>query len=175
MLKLAGVLGLALLAAAPQAEASCIETNKVKAHIQADVVFEGVALDGPTVPHGDTEILTSPMSFRVTRYVKGDGPPVVKVHGGTPPPLGPGDPVGPFSTNLLPVEAGQTWRIYGDGSPDGIVRASSCTSYRVGAPEPFDRLGPTGRQIAVLALGISGALWAIFLARALARRLGRRG
>lgn len=163
-----------VLGPAGPAGASCLSTNKIKAHIQADVVFDGVALEGPTVPHGDQEILTSPISFRVTTYLKGEGPPVVKVDGGTPPPLEPGQPVGPFRTTLLAARPGQAWRIYGAGSPAGVLSASSCTSYRVGGEEPFERLGPTGGQIALLAVGISAGLWAIFLARYFVWRRGRR-
>lgn len=157
------------LAPVPTA-ASCAPKNKITAHIRADVVFEGVAQAGPTA--GDRAALASPVTFTDVEYRKGSGPATARVDVGTGPLPSPGASVtGPVSSNRIEPAAGQRWRIYARGNPGEVLQTSACDgSYRVGGPEPFESAGPSGSQIAFLALAISAALWAIFLFRWLASR-----
>ena len=68
------VVVLVLVGAGP-ARASCAALSDAEQRGLADVVFEGVALDGKT----ETGTLVSPARFRVDRYLKGAGPEVVQV------------------------------------------------------------------------------------------------
>ncbi len=63
-----------LVAAAPAAHASCVSGSE--SIDSADTAFEGVAKPGPASPDG---ALLSPARFKVTRWVKGDGPAEVEV------------------------------------------------------------------------------------------------
>ena len=72
---------IALLAAAvtavvlaASAQASCIPSTTAENRARASVVFVGVALEGPTP--------TGVQRLRVTRYLKGSGPAVVRVSTG---------------------------------------------------------------------------------------------
>lgn len=72
LLYMSGLLG--LVAAAPVAEASCV--SGLESIGSVDTAFEGVAMSGPVSPDGT---LLSPARFKVTRWVKGDGPAEVDV------------------------------------------------------------------------------------------------
>jgi hypothetical protein len=69
LLILASLTASALLASA--AQASCIPMTAAQQRARADVIFNGRALEGPTA--------TGIQRFRVTRYLKGRGPRIVRV------------------------------------------------------------------------------------------------
>ena len=60
---------------ASAASASCIRTTVAEQRARADVIFDGRALDGPTA--------TGIQRFRVSGYIKGRGPAIVRVQTGT--------------------------------------------------------------------------------------------
>src|SRR5438093_11515465 len=96
------VFGLVVLSSAPAAFGSCVCRSTEQQAAQADVIFDGDALEGPTE--------TGVQRFRVRRYLKGAGPAVVRVAAGVT-----RHPDGSGSTTSVSVEAaaGETWRIYG--------------------------------------------------------------
>jgi hypothetical protein len=81
---------------------------------QAAVIFDGVALEGPTA--------TGIQRFRVVRYGKGSGPQTVRVNTGYK--------KGPSGTTVtsvsLVVHRGERWRIYGQGSARKVVSTNVC-------------------------------------------------
>lgn len=114
------VLALAVAAVvASAARASCIQTTPAQQRAAADVIFDGVALEGPTA--------TGVQRFRVLRYRKGHGPTVVRVQTGT---IRRADGTGSTTSVALFVRRGERWRIYGDGSPRRILRTNLCAGSR---------------------------------------------
>jgi LPXTG-motif cell wall-anchored protein len=113
----AAVVGLVL---APSAYSSCVKMTPKEQSELAEVVFEGVALTGPAVDG----VLVTPAHFRITRYLKGDGPDVRLVatalrrsaHGS----------IGHLSVGILPG-AGQHWRIFGANTRGGVLGTSICS------------------------------------------------
>jgi hypothetical protein len=74
----------------------------------ARLVFEGRMLRGATVDLGDHRLLLSPARIKVTRYLKGRGPRIVRVQTGlTANHRG----VSESGEGILPA-AGQRWRIF---------------------------------------------------------------
>src|SRR5215208_6779020 len=112
-----GVLVAALVAAAfpAVARASCIPMTSAEQRERADVIFEGIALDNPTS--------TGVQRFRVTRYLKGTGPNVLRVATGEIRRPGGGGIVTSVSLHVL---RGQKWRIFGRGSSARVLRTSVC-------------------------------------------------
>lgn len=91
---------------------------------RADVIFDGVAMEGPTA--------TGVQRFRVSRYLKGGGPRVVRVRTGV---IRRPDGTGSITSVSVLAERGQRWRIYARGSPRGVLRTSVCDgSRRLAAP-----------------------------------------
>jgi hypothetical protein len=107
----------ATLAAA--AEASCIAMSPAEQRARADVIFDGVALEGATP--------TGVQRFRVTRYRKGHGPQLVRVRTGN---IRRADGSGSVTSVSLVVERGQRWRIFARGSPRQVVRTTLCDGSR---------------------------------------------
>ena len=101
------------------AEASCAETSPAKQRALADVIFDGVALEGPTA--------TGVQRFRVTRYLKGRGPKVVRVQTGI---AQRADGSGWVTSGAILVRRGDRWRIFARGSPRGVLRTSICDGSR---------------------------------------------
>jgi hypothetical protein len=89
----------------------------------ADVVFDAVALDGPTASGVER--------FRVVRYVKSSGPDIARVRTGrTRMPGGGGSTT---SVSIAPAP-GETWRIYAQSRADGTVATNQCLgSHRLAA------------------------------------------
>ena len=83
------------------------------------MIFDGVALDGPTA--------TGIQRFRVTRYFKGSGPRVVRVATGY---VRRPDGSGTVTSVSLLVKRGERWRIFGQGSPRNVVRTTVCDGSR---------------------------------------------
>lgn len=149
-----------VLAAAPAAFASCIPLTEAQQTADAQVIFEGVALDGPR----SGEQLVSPVGFRVTRYLKGSGPEVVRVEAGVH--RAPDGTFAVTSVDILP-KPGEAWRIYGQGAAEsgaGIIATSQCAGSRLlraaglrEPPPPADGRAATGAGTGVWALaGVAG-------------------
>jgi hypothetical protein len=85
----------------------------------ADVIFDGVALEGATA--------TGVQRFLVTRYLKGRGPRVVRVDTGT---IRRADGSGSVTSVSVVAARGQRWRIYARGSPRKVLRTSVCDGSR---------------------------------------------
>jgi hypothetical protein len=95
------VVWLVVLVLAASAAASCIPMTAAQQRARADVIFDGVALDGITA--------TGIERFRVTRYRKGTGPRIVRVRTGRK--LFPNG-TGTITSVSINAARGQTWRIF---------------------------------------------------------------
>lgn len=107
----------AILATA--ARASCIPMSPVEQRARADVIFDGVAVQGPTA--------TGVQRFRVTRYLKGSGPRVVRVQTGY---VRRADGSGSVTSVSVVAAKGQRWRIFARGSARKVLRTSICDGSR---------------------------------------------
>src|SRR5688572_28197212 len=97
----AAALAVAALATVAPAYGSCVPTTEREQFERATVVFDGVALEGPTA--------SGVQQFRVDRYVKGDGADTVPVSTGvgrSP------DGTGWTTSVAIDVAAGDRWRIF---------------------------------------------------------------
>jgi hypothetical protein len=100
------------------AYASCMPMTAAQQRAQADVIFDGVALEGPTA--------TGIQRFRVTRYLKGSGPTVVRVSTGYK-----RGSNGTSTTSVsIVVRRGQKWRIFGIGSARKVLGTNVCLGSR---------------------------------------------
>ena len=135
MARAAAVLALVtavVFAGARPARASCVAMSDAEQRARASVIFEGVALRGDTA----NGALLSPAHFQVARYLKGSGADVVKVPTGL---SASGTLVRATSTGIT-VRPGERWRIYGQRSPDAMVKTSVCAG--------SERLGRTNEPVA---------------------------
>lgn len=114
-------LGLVLFAATivASATASCIFLTAAQKRAQADVIVNGIALEGPTA--------TGIQRFRVTRYLKGRGPEVVRVNTGY---VRRADGTGSVTSVSLLVKKGQRWRIFATGSARKVLQTNVCIGSR---------------------------------------------
>jgi hypothetical protein len=110
---------LAALVLASSAYASCIPLTPAQQRARAHVIFDGVALDNPTA--------TGIQRFRVTRYLKGRGPRVVRVSTGH---IRRADGSGSVTSVSILVARGERWRIFGQGSAWRVLRTSVCAGSR---------------------------------------------
>ena len=120
--RLSGATVAALVTAAlsaSAAHASCVPTVAADQRARADVIFDGIAIDGPTA--------TGVQRFRVIRYVKGNGPRVVRVNTGT---TRRADGSGSVTSVSILVKRGERWRIFAEGSPRKVLRTSVCAGSR---------------------------------------------
>jgi hypothetical protein len=157
-----------LLADAAPAVASCIPLTRAEQLARADVVFAGVALEGPTK--------SGRQRFRVEEYTKGGGPRVVHVATGI---SDDGDGSGTITSVSIRAEAGERWRIYGrrTGSTletsvcDGSVRLAAAPAGG-DAPEDADAAAASddGRRTEAAVLA-GGAFVLLALAVVAVRRL----
>ena len=100
---------------AASAQASCIPSTAAENRARASVVFDGVALEGATP--------TGVQRFRVTRYLKGSGPAVVRVNTGH---IRRADGTRTFSSVSLMVKRSERWRIYARGAATSILQSNMC-------------------------------------------------
>jgi len=107
----------AVLASA--AQASCVPMTAAQQRARADVIFDGVALEGATA--------TGVQRFRVSRYLKGRGPRVVRVNTGQ---IRRADGTGMITSVSIDVTRGQRWRIFARGSARKVLLTSSCDGSR---------------------------------------------
>ena len=108
-----------LLIFASAAQASCIVTTAAEQRARAQVIFDGVALEGPTA--------TGVQRFRVTRYRKGAGPRIVRVQTGT---IRRADGTGSTTSVSLFVKRGERWRIFARGSASRVLKTTLCDGSR---------------------------------------------
>jgi hypothetical protein len=118
-MRLALAIAIAALVGTSAAEASCIAQTPAQQRARADVVFDGVALDGPTA--------TGIQRFRVSRYRKGRGPAVVRVQTGN---RVFADGSGSVTSVSIVVHKGQRWRIFGRGSAKRVLQTNICDGSR---------------------------------------------
>ena len=104
---------------APAAHASCIRMTAAEQRARADVVFDGVALEGPTA--------TGVQRFRVSRYSKGRGPTVVRVNTGT---IRRADGTTTVTSVSIVAKRGERWRIFARGVATRVLRSSLCDGSR---------------------------------------------
>jgi hypothetical protein len=107
------------LVLASSAAASCIPMTAAQQRARADLIFDGVALDGPTASGIER--------FRVIRYRKGSGPRIVRVRTGRRL-----FPNGSGVTTSVSIDAarGQTWRIYARRIRRGLFETTVCDGSR---------------------------------------------
>ena len=117
LLLTASVIAVAVLAAA--AQASCVPTTAAQQRARANVIFDGIALEGPTP--------TGVQRFRVSRYIKGSGPHVVRVSTGHTKRAG---GTGTITSVSIDVKRGERWRIFARGSARKVLRTSVCDGSR---------------------------------------------
>lgn len=104
---------------APRAEASCVPLTAAQKRAAADAIFDGVALEGPTA--------SGVQRFRVSRYLKGSGPRIVRVDTGF---KRRADGTGSITSISLYVRRGERWRIFADGSTSKILTSNQCAGSR---------------------------------------------
>ena len=109
----------ALLLAATPASASCIASSAAELRARADVIFDGKAVEGPTA--------TGIQRFRVTRYLKGRGPSIVRVQTGN---VRRADGSGSITSVSIVVKRGERWRIFGRGSARKVLQTNQCDGSR---------------------------------------------
>lgn len=109
----------AVLISAGPATASCMPQNPAQQRARADVIFEGVALEGPT--------RTGIQRFRVERYTKGKGPEIVRVATGV---VRRADGSGSITSVSLVVARGERWRIFARGKPAEVLQTNQCSGSR---------------------------------------------
>jgi hypothetical protein len=101
------------------ARASCVPSMPAQQRARADVIFDGVVLEGPTA--------TGVQRFKVVRYRKGAGPRIVRVQTGN---VRRADGTGVTSSVALVVRRGERWRILAQGSGRKVLRSSDCDGSR---------------------------------------------
>jgi hypothetical protein len=111
--------GIAALVLAAPAAASCIPLTPAQQRARAHVIFDGVALDGPTA--------TGIQRFRVVRYRKGTGPRIIRLSTGRKVYPGGGGVV--TSVSIIAAR-GQTWRIYARRLRPGVFQSNVCDGSR---------------------------------------------
>ena len=114
-----GAAAIAVLVGAAIAEASCIYQTPAEQRARADIVFDGVALEGPTA--------TGVQRFEVTRYRKGRGPAIVRVQTGHKVRA---DGSGSTTSVSIVVRKAQRWRIFARGSTRKILQTNICDGSR---------------------------------------------
>ena len=110
---------LVALMSAAVASGSCMPMTAAQQRARADVIFDGVALSGPTA--------SGIQRFRVTAYVKGRGPDIVRVSTGN---VRRADGTGSVTSVSILVRRGERWRIFGQGSAAKVLRTSVCDGSR---------------------------------------------
>jgi hypothetical protein len=104
---------------AASAAASCVPMTPAQQRARADIIFDGVALDGPTS--------TGIERFRVVRYRKGTGPRIVRLRTGRKL-----YPDGSGTTTSVSIDAirGERWRIFARRLRRGVFETNVCDGSR---------------------------------------------
>lgn len=107
------------LVLAQPAAASCVAMTAAQKRARADIIFVGVALDGPTTSGIER--------FRATRFLKGNARRIVRLS--TLRKIYPGG--GGVTTSVsINAKPGETWRIYARRLRPGIFRTTVCDGSR---------------------------------------------
>jgi len=117
------VLALAGGSDAVSRQSQCIALTQKQLRTQAQVIFDAVALRGPSY----RGVLLSPARFRVLRYRKGHGDRNVRVQTEI---RKSGGRVYAWVSEAIDPRAGERWRIYGRGARNGVVQTSDCSGSR---------------------------------------------
>ena len=105
---------------ASAAAASCVPSTPAQQRARATVIFDGVALEsGPTS--------TGVQRFRVTRYLKGSGPRIVRVNTGH---VRRADGIVTVTSVSLLVKRNERWRIFARGSAEKVLQSNVCAGSR---------------------------------------------
>ncbi len=115
--------------------ASCAGLSAREEFTAAKLVSDGTMLPGSTVQEGQRRVLSSPARVRVSRYLKGRGPRVVRVQTGS---THTGSGVTVSGEGIQPV-AGQRWRIYADRSSQPLTTSVCSGSRRLPGTRPIIR------------------------------------
>jgi len=107
------------LVLAASAAASCVPMTAAQQRARADVIFDGVALDGPTS--------TGIERFRVIGYRKGPGPKVIRLRTGRK--LLP-DGSGTTTSVSIDADRGERWRIFARRLRRGLYETNVCDGSR---------------------------------------------
>lgn len=159
-------------ALAPSAAGSCAPATAKQLRASAIVIFDGTAMNGPTV-NGE---LLSPATFQVERYIKGSGPRSIRVTTATARASAPASYVS-SSVGIRPAP-GERWRIYGVGFRRDVLLTSDCDGseqldvltgadlrLREAAPAHESGGGSPARAVvgggAAVILALAGALYAV--------------
>jgi hypothetical protein len=113
------VVAVAVALSASSAYASCIPSTPAQQRARASVIFEGIALEGPTA--------TGIQRFRVSRYIKGRGPRIVRVNTGH---IRRADGTGTITSVSLFVKRNDRWRILARGSALKVLQSNACDGSR---------------------------------------------
>jgi hypothetical protein len=113
-----GAAGASLVLAA-SAAASCVPMTAAQQRARADVIFDGVALGGPT--------FSGIERFRVIRYRKGKGPQIVRLRTGRRRYPGGG---GVVTSVSIEARRGEIWRIYARRLRLGVFETNVCDGSR---------------------------------------------
>ena len=116
------------------AAASCVGLTPAQQFTNARIVVEGTMLRGRTLPVGSRQVLASPARMRVSRYMKGTGPRLVRVQTGVSVSRG-GAAV---SEDGIEPRPGERWRIYSSSSRQPFA-TSICAGSR--------QLRPAGQKV----------------------------
>lgn len=100
---------------AAAATASCLQVTQAQQRAQAQVIFDGVALDSATP--------TGIQRFRVTRYLKSHGPQVLRVSTGN---VRRANGTGSVTSVSIVAARGQRWRIFARGNPTKVLLTNVC-------------------------------------------------
>ena len=112
-------IGVSSLAVAGAAVASCIPMTSAQQRARADIIFDGVALGGPTA--------TGIERFRVIRYRKGSGPRIVPLRTGR---RRYADGTGVVTSVSITSRRGETWRIFARRIRRGLWETTVCDGSR---------------------------------------------
>jgi hypothetical protein len=107
------------LVLAGSAAASCVPMTAAQKRARAHIIFDGVALDGPTASGIER--------FRVIRYRKGRGPRIVRLRTGRKQYPGGG---GVVTSVSIDAKRGQTWRIFARRLRRGVYQTTVCDGSR---------------------------------------------
>ena len=111
---------------AQRAVASCVGLTADQQFALADVIFDGVALDGPTA--------TGVERFRVLTYLKSSGPQLIHIETGRR--------TNAWSSVAIAAKPGERWRIYARRHADGRYDTNQCNGSRRLAPAAADPADP---------------------------------
>lgn len=108
-----------VLVLATAAAASCIQMSPVEQRARADLIFDAIALDGPTA--------TGVERFRVVRYRKGTGAQIVRVRTGRKQFA---DGSGMTTSVSITAARGEKWRIFARRVRRDLFETNVCDGSR---------------------------------------------